>query len=159
MLSLKCYVCSSSTTNEECNKNTQECIAPVDRCMTVVDTLGNYSNAGSLHRRFKWFKLRMKHVPPVLEALHPNFFVLRLCKVHSEAMRQPVDLQKRLLVCGLKRRRKHHKLLQHSRSVQLQRSQVHSHTHTPAAVDCWGVIYAVALKVAPLTLCWDFGLI
>ncbi|XP_011603803.2 lymphocyte antigen 6D [Takifugu rubripes] len=40
-LSLKCYVCSSSTTNEECNNNTQECQAPVDMCMTVVDTLGS----------------------------------------------------------------------------------------------------------------------
>lgn len=99
----------------------------------------------------------------------PNFpqvsvlcvFVFRLCKVHREAMRQPNDLQKRLLVCGLKWRRNHHKLLQHSRSVQLQWSQVHphAHSHAPAAVDCRAVIYAVTLKVAPLTLFWDVGLI
>lgn len=85
-------------------------------------------------------------------------FVLRLRKVHSEAMRQPTDLQKRLLVCGLKWRRKHHKLLQHSWSVQLQWSQGHSHAHTPAAVDCRGVIYAVTLKMAPLSFMfgmWD----
>lgn len=44
-LSLKCYVCSSTTTNEECNKNTQECQAPVDMCMTVVDTLGTCSDS------------------------------------------------------------------------------------------------------------------
>lgn len=52
-LSLKCYVCVSSTTNEECNKNTQECQAPVDMCMTVVDTLGDSSHSG-MHGGFKW---------------------------------------------------------------------------------------------------------
>ncbi|XP_044063877.1 prostate stem cell antigen-like [Siniperca chuatsi] len=40
VLSLECYVCSSSATNEECNRNTQECQAPLDTCMTAVDTLG-----------------------------------------------------------------------------------------------------------------------
>ncbi|KAM9851647.1 uncharacterized protein ACBR49_004802 [Aulostomus maculatus] len=40
VLSLKCYVCSSSTTNEECNQNSEECQAPLDTCMTVVDILG-----------------------------------------------------------------------------------------------------------------------
>ncbi|XP_071324541.1 prostate stem cell antigen-like [Trachinotus anak] len=40
-LSLECYVCSSSSTNEECNTNTQECQAPLDTCMTIVDTLGS----------------------------------------------------------------------------------------------------------------------
>ncbi|KAM4580264.1 uncharacterized protein PAE49_005183 [Odontesthes bonariensis] len=40
VLSLKCYVCSSSTTNEECNQNSQECQQPLDTCMTIVDTLG-----------------------------------------------------------------------------------------------------------------------
>ncbi|XP_018541548.1 prostate stem cell antigen [Lates calcarifer] len=39
-LSLECYVCSAATTNEECNQNTQKCQAPLDTCMTVVDTLG-----------------------------------------------------------------------------------------------------------------------
>ncbi|CAK6967572.1 prostate stem cell antigen-like [Scomber scombrus] len=39
-LSLDCYVCSSSPTNEQCNQNTQECQAPLDTCMTIVDTLG-----------------------------------------------------------------------------------------------------------------------
>lgn len=38
--SLKCYVCSSSTTNEECNQNNQDCQQPLDTCMTIVDTLG-----------------------------------------------------------------------------------------------------------------------
>ncbi|KAM4736356.1 prostate stem cell antigen-like [Anableps anableps] len=38
--SLQCYVCSSSTTNEECNQNSQKCQQPLDTCMTVVDTLG-----------------------------------------------------------------------------------------------------------------------
>ncbi|XP_061572444.1 prostate stem cell antigen-like [Cololabis saira] len=39
-LPLKCYVCSSSATNEECNLTTQECQQPLDTCMTTVDTLG-----------------------------------------------------------------------------------------------------------------------
>ncbi|XP_026226708.1 prostate stem cell antigen [Anabas testudineus] len=39
-LSLTCYVCSSSSTNDECNKNTQDCQVPLTTCMTVVDTLG-----------------------------------------------------------------------------------------------------------------------
>lgn len=38
---LTCYVCSSSLTNNECNVNTQDCQAPLDTCMTLVDTLGN----------------------------------------------------------------------------------------------------------------------
>ncbi|XP_031607347.1 prostate stem cell antigen-like [Oreochromis aureus] len=38
-LPLKCYVCSSSATNEECNQSAQECKAPLNTCMTVVDTL------------------------------------------------------------------------------------------------------------------------
>uniref|UniRef100_A0AAQ5XP88 UPAR/Ly6 domain-containing protein n=1 Tax=Amphiprion ocellaris TaxID=80972 RepID=A0AAQ5XP88_AMPOC len=41
VLSLDCYVCSSSATNEECNQSTQECQLPLDTCMTVIDTLGN----------------------------------------------------------------------------------------------------------------------
>ncbi|KAM8826183.1 uncharacterized protein ACB058_019568 isoform 2-T2 [Synchiropus picturatus] len=32
---------SSSTTNEACNANTQECTPPLDTCMTIVDTLGS----------------------------------------------------------------------------------------------------------------------
>jgi len=42
-LSLMCYVCSSSATNEECNNNntTQVCQPPQDICMTIVDTSGN----------------------------------------------------------------------------------------------------------------------
>ncbi|KAM6909698.1 uncharacterized protein FYW49_011714 [Xenentodon cancila] len=39
-LPLKCYVCSSSSTNEECNQSTQECQQPLTTCMTIVDTLG-----------------------------------------------------------------------------------------------------------------------
>ncbi|CAG6015816.1 unnamed protein product [Menidia menidia] len=39
-LSLECYVCSSSTSNEDCNQSTQECQQPLDTCMTIVDTLG-----------------------------------------------------------------------------------------------------------------------
>ncbi|XP_019728546.1 prostate stem cell antigen-like [Hippocampus comes] len=41
VLLLSCYVCSSSLTNDECNSSTQECQAPLDTCMTVVDTLGH----------------------------------------------------------------------------------------------------------------------
>ncbi|CAJ1061746.1 prostate stem cell antigen-like [Xyrichtys novacula] len=40
VLSLDCYVCSSSATNDECNQNTQECQAPLDTCMTTIDILG-----------------------------------------------------------------------------------------------------------------------
>ncbi|KAK2910445.1 hypothetical protein Q8A73_008160 [Channa argus] len=40
VISLKCYVCSSSATNDECNQNSQWCQAPLDTCMTTVDTLG-----------------------------------------------------------------------------------------------------------------------
>lgn len=40
VLLLSCYVCSSSLSNDECNSSTQECQAPLDACMTVVDTLG-----------------------------------------------------------------------------------------------------------------------
>ncbi|KAI1901581.1 hypothetical protein AGOR_G00035880 [Albula goreensis] len=38
---LKCYVCSSTTTNENCNQETKSCQAPLDTCMTTVDTLGD----------------------------------------------------------------------------------------------------------------------
>ncbi|XP_054637438.1 prostate stem cell antigen-like [Dunckerocampus dactyliophorus] len=41
VLSLDCYVCSSSLSNDECNANTQQCQQPLDTCMTVVDTLGH----------------------------------------------------------------------------------------------------------------------
>lgn len=37
---LQCYVCSSSTSNDDCNKNSQECQAPFDTCMTTVAKLG-----------------------------------------------------------------------------------------------------------------------
>uniref|UniRef100_A0A8C2Q7P2 UPAR/Ly6 domain-containing protein n=1 Tax=Cyprinus carpio TaxID=7962 RepID=A0A8C2Q7P2_CYPCA len=37
---LKCYVCGSATTNQECNKSEQDCQAPLDTCMTTVGTLG-----------------------------------------------------------------------------------------------------------------------
>ncbi|XP_026084740.1 prostate stem cell antigen-like [Carassius auratus] len=40
---LKCYVCASSTSNEECNKNVQDCQAPLDTCMTTVATLGGFT--------------------------------------------------------------------------------------------------------------------
>ncbi|XP_062343245.1 ly6/PLAUR domain-containing protein 2-like [Osmerus eperlanus] len=36
---LKCYVCSSTNSNEECNQATQTCQAPLDTCMTTIDTL------------------------------------------------------------------------------------------------------------------------
>ncbi|XP_060937741.1 lymphocyte antigen 6E-like [Limanda limanda] len=39
-LALSCYVCTNATTNDQCNQNTQECQAPLDTCMTSVDTLG-----------------------------------------------------------------------------------------------------------------------
>ncbi|XP_053486903.1 ly6/PLAUR domain-containing protein 6 [Ictalurus furcatus] len=38
--SLKCYVCSSTPSNEYCNRNAEECRAPLDTCMTTVDILG-----------------------------------------------------------------------------------------------------------------------
>ncbi|XP_052000199.1 lymphocyte antigen 6E-like [Xyrauchen texanus] len=38
---LMCYVCGSVTSNDECNKNSQECQAPFDTCMTTVVTLGS----------------------------------------------------------------------------------------------------------------------
>ncbi|KAB5586796.1 hypothetical protein PHYPO_G00005650 [Pangasianodon hypophthalmus] len=38
--SLKCYVCSSTPSNEHCNRNAEECQAPLDTCMTTVDILG-----------------------------------------------------------------------------------------------------------------------
>ncbi|KAI1885712.1 hypothetical protein AGOR_G00206640 [Albula goreensis] len=38
---LECYVCSSTTTNEMCNENTKSCQAPLDTCMTTVDTVGD----------------------------------------------------------------------------------------------------------------------
>lgn len=148
-LSLKCYVCSSSTTNEECNKNTQECQAPVDMCMTVVDTLGTVTPA--THECT--YDLNGPNGNETLNHKFPGVFFLlvsRLCQVHSEAMRQPRHLQQRLLVRGRQRRRQHHQLLQHSRSVQFQRSKVHSHAHVPAAVDRRGVTSAVALKVVAI---------
>ncbi|XP_040923908.1 prostate stem cell antigen-like [Betta splendens] len=40
VLPLTCYVCSSSSTNEDCSKYTQDCPAPLNTCMTTVDTLG-----------------------------------------------------------------------------------------------------------------------
>ncbi|XP_029927512.1 CD59 glycoprotein-like isoform X2 [Myripristis murdjan] len=41
VLSLECYVCSSSPTNDECNQNSQSCQLPLDMCMTTVDKIGN----------------------------------------------------------------------------------------------------------------------
>ncbi|KAJ8386811.1 hypothetical protein AAFF_G00166060 [Aldrovandia affinis] len=38
---LKCFVCSSTTTNERCNQEPKSCQAPLDTCMTTVDTLGD----------------------------------------------------------------------------------------------------------------------
>lgn len=40
-LSLECYVCSSSTTNDACNQNTQECQPVHNTCMTTIDILGS----------------------------------------------------------------------------------------------------------------------
>ncbi|XP_042627977.1 ly6/PLAUR domain-containing protein 2-like isoform X2 [Cyprinus carpio] len=40
---LKCYVCGSATTNQECNKSEQDCQAPLDTCMTTVGTLGGFT--------------------------------------------------------------------------------------------------------------------
>lgn len=33
-------MCASTTSNQECNKNLQDCQAPMDTCMTTVGTLG-----------------------------------------------------------------------------------------------------------------------
>ncbi|XP_048848976.1 lymphocyte antigen 6B-like isoform X2 [Brienomyrus brachyistius] len=38
---LNCYVCSSTTTNSQCNQNTASCQAPLDTCMNTVVTAGN----------------------------------------------------------------------------------------------------------------------
>uniref|UniRef100_A0A668AGQ7 UPAR/Ly6 domain-containing protein n=1 Tax=Myripristis murdjan TaxID=586833 RepID=A0A668AGQ7_9TELE len=38
-VSLQCYVCSSSPTNDECNQNSQSCQLPLDMCMTTVDKI------------------------------------------------------------------------------------------------------------------------
>ncbi|XP_016300150.1 ly6/PLAUR domain-containing protein 2-like [Sinocyclocheilus anshuiensis] len=40
---LKCYVCGSATSNQECNKNLQDCQAPLDTCMTTVGTQGGFT--------------------------------------------------------------------------------------------------------------------
>ncbi|RXN05908.1 cleft lip and palate transmembrane 1 [Labeo rohita] len=40
---LKCYVCGSATSNQECNKNLQDCPAPLDTCMTTVGTAGGFT--------------------------------------------------------------------------------------------------------------------
>ncbi|XP_056618747.1 prostate stem cell antigen-like [Triplophysa dalaica] len=37
---LKCYICGSKTTNDECNMNSEDCQAPFDACMTTVAKLG-----------------------------------------------------------------------------------------------------------------------
>uniref|UniRef100_A0A8B9REN4 UPAR/Ly6 domain-containing protein n=1 Tax=Astyanax mexicanus TaxID=7994 RepID=A0A8B9REN4_ASTMX len=37
--SLKCYVCSSTDSNEYCNSNSEECQAPLDTCMTTLSDL------------------------------------------------------------------------------------------------------------------------
>ncbi|XP_035018783.1 prostate stem cell antigen [Hippoglossus stenolepis] len=39
-LALKCYMCTASTTNEQCNQNTQDCQSPQDTCVTLVAILG-----------------------------------------------------------------------------------------------------------------------
>ncbi|KAL2083900.1 hypothetical protein ACEWY4_019418 [Coilia grayii] len=36
---LKCYVCSATNTNQQCNQNSQDCNPPLDTCMATVDTL------------------------------------------------------------------------------------------------------------------------
>ncbi|KAG1940095.1 ly6/PLAUR domain-containing protein 2-like [Pimephales promelas] len=38
---LKCYMCGSVTSNQDCNKNSQDCQAPLDTCMTTVGTKGS----------------------------------------------------------------------------------------------------------------------
>ncbi|XP_029518867.1 ly6/PLAUR domain-containing protein 2-like [Oncorhynchus nerka] len=43
---LKCYVCSSTTTNDACNQSSQTCQAPLDTCMTTVDTFGKIKAIG-----------------------------------------------------------------------------------------------------------------
>jgi len=39
---LKCYMCGSVTSNQDCNKNSQDCQAPLDTCMTTVGTKGEH---------------------------------------------------------------------------------------------------------------------
>ncbi|KAL7874347.1 hypothetical protein SRHO_G00053170 [Serrasalmus rhombeus] len=38
---LKCYVCSSTVSNEYCNSNSEDCQAPLDTCMTTVSISGD----------------------------------------------------------------------------------------------------------------------
>ncbi|KAI4871283.1 hypothetical protein NFI96_019813 [Prochilodus magdalenae] len=38
--SLKCYICSSTASNEYCNSNSEDCQAPLDTCMTTVSISG-----------------------------------------------------------------------------------------------------------------------
>ncbi|XP_036441127.1 prostate stem cell antigen-like [Colossoma macropomum] len=38
---LKCYVCSSTVSNEHCNHNSEDCQAPLDTCMTTVSISGD----------------------------------------------------------------------------------------------------------------------
>lgn len=40
-LCLECYTCSSTTTNDLCNQNTQQCQPVHDTCMTTIDILGS----------------------------------------------------------------------------------------------------------------------
>lgn len=149
MLSLKCSVCSSSTTNEECNKNTQECQVPVDMCMTIT-TLGNYSNAGFLLTNAQMIKM--------LQTLRPKFqiflrflFILCLgsaksivkqcasqttCRSASSSVNSKGD-GNTISCCNT------HNLCNFSGATS-----IHMRT-PPAAVDCRAGIYAVTLKVAP----------
>lgn len=53
VLSLDCYVCGSSATNDECNNNNQTCQAPLDTCMTTIDILGNNENTTPLLKNIK----------------------------------------------------------------------------------------------------------
>ncbi|XP_076137252.1 prostate stem cell antigen-like [Alosa pseudoharengus] len=36
---LKCYVCSATNSNEQCNQNSQDCNPPLDTCMSTIDTM------------------------------------------------------------------------------------------------------------------------
>ncbi|XP_030215289.1 lymphocyte antigen 6D [Gadus morhua] len=40
-LPLRCYVCSTAPTNEQCNRNNQTCPPLENRCLTIIDIRGS----------------------------------------------------------------------------------------------------------------------
>lgn len=116
VLSLECYVCSSSSTNEECNKSTQECQQPLDTCMTIVDTLGNDKWHSSWFFLNYWLEGNIDSQTSVPSTRH----LLSVCVLfrrhesRSEAVCQPGYMQRGCVhrFSRLKGKRKRRQLLQ-----------------------------------------------